>query len=251
MSKAKRVVIGDATLYHADCAVVLSNGIDVADITVTSPPYNLRKMNENGSGKFLGEKWIKKFNNGYDKGMPEKEYQKWLVSILDQCKKKTRGLMWVNHKIRFHKGAALHPARMFPYPIYSEIIWSRPGSFMLNAKRYIHSHEGFWAFGKPHYWNDMHNGLGSVWRITPRHGVDHPCPYPAQLIEPIIVSSSPHDGLVMDPFMGSGTTGVVAVLNGRKFQGIEKEKRYFDLACKNIEAAYTALNKKQRRQTWR
>jgi len=43
--------------------------------------------------------------------------------------------------------------------------------------------------------------------------------------------------VVADPFMGSGTTGVACVQTGRKFIGIEKEPKYFDIACKRIEAA--------------
>lgn len=45
-------------------------------------------------------------------------------------------------------------------------------------------------------------------------------------------------GVVLDPFMGSGTTGVACVKLGRKFIGIELEPKYFDIACKRIEQAY-------------
>ena len=44
-------------------------------------------------------------------------------------------------------------------------------------------------------------------------------------------------GVVLDPFMGSGTTGVAAIQLGRKFIGIEREPKYFDIACKRIEQA--------------
>lgn len=46
--------------------------------------------------------------------------------------------------------------------------------------------------------------------------------------------------IILDPFMGSGTTGVAAVKLGRKFIGIEIEERYFDIACKRIQAALDA-----------
>jgi site-specific DNA-methyltransferase (adenine-specific)/modification methylase len=45
-------------------------------------------------------------------------------------------------------------------------------------------------------------------------------------------------GTILDPFMGSGTTGVAAIQMGRKFIGIEREPKYFEIACKRIEAAY-------------
>ena len=47
-----------------------------------------------------------------------------------------------------------------------------------------------------------------------------------------------YDDFVLDPFMGSGTTGVAAIQLGRKFIGIEKEQKYFDIACKRIEEAH-------------
>ena len=64
--------------------------------------------------------------------------------------------------------------------------------------------------------------------------VDHPTQKPLSLIGPLVERT---DGLVFDPFMGSGTTGVAAVKLGRRFVGVEIEPRYFDLACQRIEQA--------------
>ena len=52
-----------------------------------------------------------------------------------------------------------------------------------------------------------------------------------------IIKIAPPSGVVLDPFMGSGTTGVACVQSGRKFIGIEIEPKYFDIACRRIEAA--------------
>jgi DNA modification methylase len=49
-----------------------------------------------------------------------------------------------------------------------------------------------------------------------------------------VKSSCPESGIVLDPFMGSGTTGVATLNLGRKFIGIEKEPEYFEIACKRI-----------------
>ena len=65
--------------------------------------------------------------------------------------------------------------------------------------------------------------------------VDHPCPKPPQMMR-WIVQQIPGD-VVLDPFMGSGTTGVAAAHFGRRFVGIERERRYFDIACERIERA--------------
>jgi DNA modification methylase len=53
----------------------------------------------------------------------------------------------------------------------------------------------------------------------------------------IVGTSTKFDQTILDPFMGSGTTGVAAVQMGRKFIGIEREAKYFDIACKRIEDA--------------
>jgi site-specific DNA-methyltransferase (adenine-specific) len=66
---------------------------------------------------------------------------------------------------------------------------------------------------------------------------DHIAEKPIALLE-VLVSLTDVGALVADPFMGSGTTGVACAQMGRRFVGIELEPRYFDLACKRIEAAY-------------
>jgi len=69
-----------------------------------------------------------------------------------------------------------------------------------------------------------------------RHG-EHPTEKPRRLMAEIIADFTNPDQAVLDPFMGSGTTGVAAVQMGRSFIGIEREPRYFDIACKRIEDA--------------
>jgi len=64
----------------------------------------------------------------------------------------------------------------------------------------------------------------------------HPCPKPLHWGDWLVSNLSVRMGLVLDPFMGSGTTGVACVRMGRRFIGIEIEPRYFDIACKRIEA---------------
>lgn len=65
----------------------------------------------------------------------------------------------------------------------------------------------------------------------------HPCPKPYKTMLHLTKLASNEGEIVLDPFMGSGTTGVAAVKLGRKFTGIEIEPRYFDIACKRVEQA--------------
>ena len=66
--------------------------------------------------------------------------------------------------------------------------------------------------------------------------IDHPAVFPIKLAQDHIISWSDEKETILDPFMGSGTTGVAAVRLGRKFIGIEREPKYFDIAVKRIKA---------------
>ena len=69
-----------------------------------------------------------------------------------------------------------------------------------------------------------------------RHGA-HPTEKPRKLMAALVADFTDRDQAILDPFMGSGTTGVAAVQMGRDFIGIEREPAYFDIACKRIEDA--------------
>ena len=238
----RRVVIGDATLYHGDCLDVLDalrrSRTLKADIVVTSPPYN-HLQHGAGGGKFEGSKAVAKWHNGYADKMPEAEYQQWLVNRLQRARSVTQGVVWVNHKVRHRQGQAIHPLHFLrgpAFPLYCEVIWNRGGSMALNSKRFATSHEGIWGFGKPHYWNDQMNGRMSVWNVNYEIDPGHPCVTPAKIIEPLIVASCPHRGIVLDPFCGTARVGRVALRTGRRFIWIEKDKKTFDNAVDSLRA---------------
>jgi DNA modification methylase len=78
----------------------------------------------------------------------------------------------------------------------------------------------------------------SVWTVTPKpfKGA-HFATFPPDLIEPCVLAGAPVGGLVLDPFTGSGTTGMVAVRNGRNFVGSELNPEYADMARGRIAGA--------------
>lgn len=77
----------------------------------------------------------------------------------------------------------------------------------------------------------------NIWRINQQQKSEHPAPFPEQLANDHILSWSNEGDTVLDCFMGSGTTGKMAVLNGRNFIGIELDEHYFNIAQKRIEEA--------------
>ena len=82
----------------------------------------------------------------------------------------------------------------------------------------------------------------NLWAIPREKAGEHPTPKPVALMAKCIVNSTRPEEVVLDPFMGSGTTGVAAVTNGRKFIGVEIEQKYFDIACRRIEQAQKQQN---------
>jgi site-specific DNA-methyltransferase (adenine-specific) len=233
--------IGDAVLYLGDCREILPT-LGKVDAVVTSPPYNQLTHSKSGSGMHKGNAWISKSGGGYlshSDNMTETDYQEWMRVLFAQWRAASKGLVWVNHKTRYRDKVGIHPLHFLDGPIYSEIVWDRGGSMALNARKFAPSHEYIIGFGEPHYWDRSEDMRMSVWRIPPQTGeAGHPCPFPVEIILPLVKASVPPNGIVIDPFMGSGTTGVACAKLGRKFIGIEIEPKYFDIACRRIEAAY-------------
>ena len=71
----------------------------------------------------------------------------------------------------------------------------------------------------------------NIWRINQQQKSEHPAPFPEQLAHDHIISWSNEGDTVLDCFMGSGTTGLAAKNLNRKFIGIEKEVKYYEIAC--------------------
>jgi DNA modification methylase len=75
----------------------------------------------------------------------------------------------------------------------------------------------------------------NVWRISPNNKTGHPAPFPLELARDHIISWSNEGDIVLDPFAGSGTTGVACKNLGREFIGIELDDEYYKIAKKRIE----------------
>jgi len=84
--------------------------------------------------------------------------------------------------------------------------------------------------------NEAGRNKRCVWKIPTRPFKDeHFATYPEDLIEPMIKAGCPPGGIVLDPFMGAGTTAVVAKKLGRRFIGIELNQKYIEMAERRIE----------------
>ena len=98
--------------------------------------------------------------------------------------------------------------------------------------------EGVYVYGK-----DGKRNKRDVWAVTPAHYKEaHFATFPEELVKPMLLAGCPKDGIVLDPFMGSGTTGAVAILNGRHYIGCELNEKYIEMANKRISDAVIIAN---------
>lgn len=93
----------------------------------------------------------------------------------------------------------------------------------------------FWSWQPIYIWGSLSHCWDTVEFCVDGGNYSHPTQKPVKLMEWLVERTS---GVVLDPFLGSGTTGVACARLGRRFIGIEIEPAYFDIACRRIEAAH-------------
>jgi DNA modification methylase len=227
-------------LMLGDCLEMMAEIEDGSvDCVVTSPPYNLNKKASGGGNS------KRSYDGWYPDDMPEQDYQSWQKAFIEECLRVCRGSVFYNHRVRyawhnrntFRTSSNLyHPfSWVSEFPVWCEIIWDRGGTTGHANRRARLADERIYQIGKPHKFNDM--GYTTVWRMTPSKNEGHVCTFPVELpTRCILMATDPYD-IVLDPFMGSGTTGVACMNTGRRFIGIERDEGYFDIAEKRIMEA--------------
>ena len=206
------------------------------DLVVTSPPYNLKNSTGNGMKDGRGGKWanaslIKGYSHHND-CMDHDDYVAWQRGCLSQMFRliKDDGAIFYNHKWRVQGGLLQDRQDIVKdFPVRQVIIWRRKGGINFNKGYFLPTYEVIYLIAKPKF--VLAKGAsahGDVWEIQQEMKNAHPAPFPVALIERIIGSTNAQ--LVLDPFMGSGTTAVAAKHLGRDFVGIELSPEYVELA---------------------
>lgn len=226
-------------IYHADWREVLpARDPGSAHIAVTSPPYNLiRNWIGGGPHSTMDSIRDKILNGWYEDSVPEPEYQADQAELLTELTRVCAGSVFYNHKIRYaikRAGRAIHPMEwVAAFPVWSEIIWDRVGALPGKVNRVFHADERIYQIKRPHTWHNQ--GYTSVWRIhAAAQGFDHPCPFPVEIPKRCIAMASDAGDVVIDPYMGSGTTLRAAKDLGRRAIGIEIEERYCEIAARRM-----------------
>lgn len=237
-------------LFLGDCLQLLPqfprNSIDMI---FADPPYFL----SNGGITCHAGRMVSVNKGEWDVSQGIEENHKFNLAWLSECQQvlTKNGVIWVSgtaHVI-FSVGFAM---QQLGFKILNDIIWFKPNaSPNLSCRYFTHSTETLiWAAKNQkskHTFNyELMKQLGdgkqmrNLWEISPpqpkekAHG-KHPTQKPLKLLERILLASTNEDDIVLDPFNGSGSTGVAALRLGRKYLGIEISEEYLKLTIKRLE----------------
>jgi modification methylase len=154
---------------------------------------------------------------------------------------KDTGAIFYNHKWRVQNGLIQDRCDILKgFPVRQIIIWKRKGGINFNNSFFLPTFEFIYMIAKPKF--KLVNGAnryGDVWEFRQDLNNKHPAPFPVDLVERII--SSTNAKIILDPFMGSGTTAVAAKRLGRNYIGIELSPGYCDMANKRIKNTQSQL----------
>lgn len=223
------------------------------NIIVTSPVYNklgLLKGKKQGGGDWNG--YIE--YDTYDDNMPEEIYQKWQIEILNEFKRiiKPNGSIFYNHKNRRYDKSEYSPYEWISKSelnIYQTIVWDRKKDVNNNPYFFQPVYELIYWLTKdnnksPKFFKNKLKQQKNIWTFVPKANIPHPAPFPEELVEQCIIATTEPGDIVFDPFVGIGTTAVVAKKLGRKYIGFEISDEYIELSEKNIEMG-RVLKKKE------
>lgn len=243
----RQEIIGNARLYCGDCREVLPL-IGTVGAVITDPPYNaeahgpnrilargrtreMREMRERaldfdamtGDLQDFVSAWAAKNCDGWMLSFCQAEaVASWRESMEAAGQKWRRAMVWVKPD----SSPQLTGDR--PAQGYESIAaaWCGDGRSVWNGG----GRRGVFTFTK-HDAGFGHGGKSN----------EHPTQKPVALMDELVHLFSERGAFVCDPFMGSGTTGVACLRTDRNFIGIEKDLRYFDMACRRIEAAHAQM----------
>jgi site-specific DNA-methyltransferase (adenine-specific)/modification methylase len=204
-----KVEIGNATLYLGDCMDILPT-LNKVDAVITDPPYGINENSKKvaSRGNMAAPKDYGDFD--WDKAPPPDE-------LIELIRKKG-------------KYQAFFGGNYFTLPPTScWLVWDK-----LNGDNDFADCELAWT-----NWPKAVRRLQWRWNGMIRQGNEerfHPTQKPLEVMK-WVIELCPKSDTILDPFMGSGTTGVAAIQMGRKFVGIERDPKYFEIACKRIKLA--------------
>jgi DNA modification methylase len=241
MSAIRHKVLAEGVeLWCGDCREVLPL-IGEVDAVVTDPPYCSGGFSEAGrqaaKGMGLRSETIREVGWFVNDNMTSAGLC-WLMSHVAGWSRRCikRGGTFTAFTDWRMSGALAPAIESAGFRYQNMIVWAKPSAGLGTGFRAQHEIALHFSNGTPQYYSAKHGNVLQVSRVH-SSAREHQTEKPVDLISAIIETVSPEGGAILDPFMGSGTTGVAAVVTGRKFVGIEIDPHYFEIAHRRISEA--------------
>ncbi|WP_270815386.1 DNA-methyltransferase [Hungatella effluvii] len=255
------------TLYNGDCLELLKSlPNESVDLVVTSPPYCMGKAYEDPHDDIetFKKQHINIFNELYrvvkkggsvcwqvgyhvsDKCVVPLDYI--IYNIFTSMSDKLDSPFVLRNRIIWTFGHGLNSTNRFSGR-HETIMWFTKGKqtiFNLDEVRVPQKYPGKRSYKGPNKGQLSGNPLGKnpsdIWdipNVKAKHieKTDHPCQFPVAIPQRLIKALTTPNGLVLDPFMGSGTTGVAAIVENRRFVGAEIQKEYYNISVNRLNEA--------------
>lgn len=232
-----KIIDDRALLIHGDSNQIikesfkgLSNKIDAV---ITDPPYKFKKS----GGPLFGRK--KSFMDGIRKNDLADGFNSEILEVLGLF---ANSSICFYHNDQAHEILSLYSAPDYNnaldelYPRYVNITWQKTNPIPLANKHYVSDCEYYiHAWRPPFYPQGKLSDLSRVITTSiEKNEYNHPTVKPQSIMRKCVINASCAGDVIIDPYMGTASTGVAALKLGRFFIGIEKEKEFFDIACNRI-----------------
>jgi len=213
------------------------------DLIVTSPPYNKGywSSNRNLNNGFKTKARRIDYEN-YSDNLNPKDYEEWQRKFIKECLRilKPTGSFFYNHQPIQKNHQEVNPLFIYDFPLKQTIIWNRKNTPKLDKSYFFPITEYIFWLQKEKDSRVKFNRKKAlfntnVWNISPDVKNKFPAPFPEELVNNCILSCTEENDLVYDPFMGSGTTAKMAILNNRNWIGSEISTEYCDIINKRLE----------------
>ena len=237
-------------LYNSDCLNIMSQMIDdnkKVNCIITSPPYNMNLRIMNGkyvsrcNNKNHKNEFSTKYQN-YTDDLPMDEYFKFQDEFINKSLQVTDLMFYNIQMITGNKVALLHLLGKYAEKIKEIIIWNKEyGQPAMQVGVLNSQYEFIIVFQNSKPYNRSFDTakfdrgtLSNVWDIKRERNKYIKAGFPQELIQNILNNFVPQNSLILDTFMGSGTTGIVCKELGYDFIGIELDKEMFNIAKDRI-----------------
>lgn len=192
-------------------------------------------MKDGRGGKWENAALVNGYSHHNDQ-MPHDEYVAWQRACLEQMLRiiPETGAIFYNHKWRVQRGLLQDRQDIVKdFPVRQIIIWKRSGGINFNPGYFLPTYEVIYLIAKKKFrLASKANAVGDVWEFSQDMKNKHPAPFPIELIDRIVRSTTAD--IILDPFMGSGTTALAAKNSGRKFIGIDISPEYVKMAKERL-----------------